>query len=55
MPQTVRAYTLSDLNQMTEIWNEVVRAGNAFPQENPLTRPDPSVCGADSAFRRACR
>lgn len=37
MRQTVRAYTLSDLNQMTEIWNEVVRAGNAFPQENPLT------------------
>ena len=37
MPQTVRAYTLSDLNQMAEIWNEVVRAGNAFPQENPLT------------------
>lgn len=37
MPQTVRAYTLSDLNQMTEIWNEVVRAGNAFPQTDPLT------------------
>ena len=37
MPQTVRAYILHDLNQMTEIWNEVVRAGNAFPQENPLT------------------
>lgn len=37
MPQTVRAYTLRDLNKMTGIWNEVVRAGNAFPQENPLT------------------
>lgn len=66
MPQTVRAYTLSDLNQMTEIWNEVVRAGNAFPQENPLTlkeaeaffrrlRPDTSVCRADGAFGRTCR
>lgn len=37
MPQAVRAYTLRDLNQMTEIWNEVVRAGNAFPQTDPLT------------------
>lgn len=37
MPQTVRAYILHDLNQMTEIWNEVVRAGNAFPQTDPLT------------------
>lgn len=37
MPQSVRAYTACDLNKMTEIWNEVVRAGNAFPQENPLT------------------
>lgn len=37
MPQIVRAYTLSDLNKMTEIWNAVVRAGNAFPQTDPLT------------------
>lgn len=37
MPQAVRAYTLTDLNQMTEIWNEVLRAGNAFPQTDPLT------------------
>lgn len=37
MPQTMRAYTFNDLNKMTEIWNEVVRAGNAFPQTDPLT------------------
>lgn len=54
MPQTVRAYTLSDLNQMTEIWNEVVRAGNAFPQENPLTLKEAEaffgVCAPDHRF-----
>ena len=28
----VRAYMDGDLGRMVEIWNEVVRAGNAFPQ-----------------------
>lgn len=34
---TVRAYRETDLPQMLEIWNEVVAAGNAFPQEECLT------------------
>ena len=33
---TVRAYTEADLPEMLAIWNEVVKAGNAFPQEEPL-------------------
>ena len=33
----VRAYDPADLAEMTEIWNAVVEAGNAFPQEEPLT------------------
>lgn len=32
----VRAYTTVDLPQMADIWNEVVREGVAFPQENEL-------------------
>lgn len=54
MPQTVRAYTFNNLNKMTEIWNEVVRAGNAFPQTDPLTLKEGEaffgVCAPDHRF-----
>ena len=33
---TVRPYTQADLPAMTAIWNQVVEAGNAFPQEELL-------------------
>lgn len=33
---TVRAYTESDVKQMANIWNEVVRQGEAFPQTEEL-------------------
>lgn len=33
---TVRAYRESDLEQMTAIWNEIVKEGAAFPQEELL-------------------
>ena len=32
----VRAYGSTDLEAMTEVWNEVVRDGIAFPQEDEL-------------------
>ena len=32
----VRAYSAGDISVMREIWNEVVCAGNAFPQTEPL-------------------
>lgn len=32
----VREYKENDLPQMIRIWNEVVEAGNAFPQTEPL-------------------
>lgn len=32
----VRGYTAGDLPAMCAIWNEVVEAGEAFPQEEPL-------------------
>ena len=38
----VRAYTEADLPEMLTIWNEVVSAGDAFPQEEPLD----SITGA---------
>lgn len=37
---TVRQYCENDINEMTEIWNEVVTEGNAFPQEDCLTPAD---------------
>ena len=37
MDMKIRAYTERDLPQMIAIWNEVVAAGNAFPQEELLT------------------
>ena len=37
MDVTVREHTERDLEQMLEIWNEVVHTGNAFPQTEPLT------------------
>ena len=34
----IREWTERDLDEMVAVWNEVVAAGNAFPQEEPLTR-----------------
>ena len=36
MAVTVREYRETDLPAMVSIWNEVVSAGDAFPQEQPL-------------------
>ena len=33
----IRPYTDADVPAMRAVWNEVVRAGNAFPQTAPLT------------------
>ena len=34
----IRPYTDQDPDTMIMLWNEVVEAGNAFPQTEPLTR-----------------
>lgn len=34
---SVREYIPEDIEKMAEIWNEVVRSGVAFPQENELS------------------
>ena len=36
----IRQYEPADLPGMIETWNEVVEAGDAFPQEEPLTPYD---------------
>ena len=35
--KVTRPYREEDLPAMAEIWNEVVEAGNAFPQTKSLT------------------
>ena len=42
---TIREYESRDALQAAEIWNEVVRDGTAFPQEDEL-----SASEADSFF-----
>ena len=39
MSYTVRAYTKDDIPSMIRIWNEVVKEGVAFPQEDYLDDP----------------
>ena len=34
---TVRGYNIDDVPAMAEIWNEVVKEGNAFPQKETST------------------
>ena len=38
MTWTVRGYCAKDLDELIRIWNEVVEEGDAFPQEEYLTR-----------------
>lgn len=46
----VRQYTRADVSAMTEIWNEVVGAGNAFPQENCMTEAEAADFFAAQTF-----
>ena len=34
---TIREYEEEDIDGMIAVWNEIVEAGDAFPQEEPLT------------------
>ena len=34
----IRKYDNNDIDGMIAVWNEIVEAGDAFPQEDPLTR-----------------
>ena len=50
MNTVVRKYEETDLAEMIEIWNEVVEAGDAFPQEEPLTRETGAAFFADQTY-----
>ena len=46
----IREYSVSDIRQMTEIWNEIVEAGVAFPQEDPLDKNTAKVFFASQSY-----
>ena len=43
MEITIREYSEKDLEQMIEIWNEVIDSGIAFPQTERLTLHEAAV------------
>ena len=47
---TIRAYNELDIPAMTEIWNEVVEKGNAFPQNEKLSNLNSSVFFAGQSY-----
>ena len=47
---TIRAYTELDIPAMTEIWNEVIDQGNAFPQNEKLDSLNSSAFFAGQSY-----
>ncbi|MCI8594816.1 MAG: GNAT family N-acetyltransferase [Oscillospiraceae bacterium] len=50
MEPFVRAYGPADVARMTEIWNEVVRDGVAYPQTEPMTAEAAAAFFAEQSF-----
>lgn len=50
MSITIREYTQADLPAITEIWNDIVKEGNAFPQCEPLTKTEAEQFFASQSF-----
>lgn len=46
----IRKYTNSDLPHMTEVWNEIVEDGIAFPQEKPLSLSEAKSFFAEQSY-----
>ena len=46
----IRRYEAKDIGAMIEIWNEVVREGNAFPQEECLSQESGTAFFAGQSF-----
>lgn len=47
--KVTRPYREEDLPAMAEIWNEVVEAGNAFPQTEPMTLEEARIFFAEQS------
>lgn len=52
---TIDKYTPADIPAMITIWNEVVQAGQAFPQESPETLESAEKFFAEQSFCGVCR
>lgn len=46
----IRKYEPRDIPQMTELWNSVVAAGNAFPQEEEMSEQQAAAFFAAQSF-----
>lgn len=46
----IREYSKNDIMQMMGIWNEIVEAGNAFPQMDMLTKNDAGAFFFEQSF-----
>jgi L-amino acid N-acyltransferase YncA len=46
----IRGFTENDLSRMVAIWNEIVAAGNAFPQEERLDQKEGQVFFTGQSF-----
>lgn len=50
MELTIQPYEPADLSEAVRIWNEVVLAGDAFPQDAPLTEADGHLFFSGQSF-----
>jgi L-amino acid N-acyltransferase YncA len=48
--EIIRKFNDNDLNQMINIWNEIIDTGNAFPQNTPLTEHDANNFFSEQTF-----
>ena len=48
--EAIREYNESDLKQIVDIWNDVVNAGDAFPQDTPLSIVEAIDFFSDQSF-----
>ena len=46
----IRKYEENDIDGMIAVWNEIVESGDAFPQEEPLTRESGAVFFASQTY-----
>jgi L-amino acid N-acyltransferase YncA len=47
---TIRKYITSDVEAMCEIWNGIIMEGNAFPQEEILTKEEAETFFAEQSY-----
>ena len=48
--EKIREYNIDDLNQIIKIWNRIVEAGDAFPQDTPLNKDQAKAFFGEQTF-----